>query len=168
MSAADLIAILRAVAVVPIAWAIATDQRLIALGLFVLAALSDALDGWLARRSGSAGPRGALIDPLADKILVLGTLGALTAVGTGWPVTVVTALTAVREGVVAVFRVRAFARGFALPAERIAKLKTAAQMTGVCLIIGGERPWPVAGATLVGVALLLSLFVLPRYLKTLG
>src|SRR6185503_8582950 len=103
----DLIAILRAVAVIPIAWAIATDQRLIALGLFALAALSDALDGWLARRSGSVGPRGALIDPLADKILVLGTLVALSAVGTGWPVTVVTVLTALREGVVAVFRVRA-------------------------------------------------------------
>ncbi|HEV8229277.1 MAG TPA: CDP-alcohol phosphatidyltransferase family protein [Candidatus Limnocylindria bacterium] len=166
MSAADLIAVLRAVAVVPIAWAIAADQRLIALGLFVLAALSDALDGWLARRSGNVGPRGALIDPLADKILVIGTLGALTAVGTGWPVAVVTALTGLREGVVAVFRVRAFARGVALPAERIAKLKTAAQMIGVALIIVGERPWPVAGAALVGMALLVSLVTLPRYFAT--
>jgi CDP-diacylglycerol--glycerol-3-phosphate 3-phosphatidyltransferase/cardiolipin synthase len=166
VSAADLVAVLRAFAVVPIAWAIAADQRLIALGLFVLAALSDALDGWLARRSGTVGPRGALVDPLADKILVLGTLGALTAVGTGWPVAVVTALTALREGVVAVFRVRAFARGVALPAERLAKLKTAAQMIGVSLIIVGERPWPVAGATLVGLALLLGLFVLPRYFTT--
>jgi CDP-diacylglycerol--glycerol-3-phosphate 3-phosphatidyltransferase len=166
VSAADLIAVLRAVAVIPIAWAIAADQRPIALGLFVLAAASDALDGWLARRSGNVGPRGALIDPLADKILVIGTLGALSAVGTGWPVTVVTALTTLREGVVAVFRVRAFARGVALPADRIAKLKTAAQMIGVALIIVGERPWPVLGATLVGVALLLGLFVLPRYFKT--
>lgn len=166
MSAADLVAVLRAVAVVPIAWAIATDQRVIALGLFVLAALSDALDGWLARRSGNVGPRGALLDPLADKILVIGTLAALSAVGIGWPVTVVTALTALREGVVTVFRVRAYTRGVALPAERIAKLKTAAQMIGVCLIIVGERPWPVVGATLVGLAFLLSLFVLPRYFKT--
>ena len=166
MSAADLVAVLRAVAVVPIAWAIATDQRLVALGLFVLAALSDALDGWLARRSGNVGPGGALIDPLADKILVIGTLGALSAVGTGWPVTVVTVLTALREGLVAVFRMRAFARGLALPADGIAKLKTAAQMIGVALIIVGERPWPVIGATLVGVALLLGLFVLPRYFKT--
>jgi len=97
---------------------------------------------------------------------VLGTLGALTAVWTGWPVTAVTALTALREGVVAVFRVRAFARGVTLPAERIAKLKTTAQMIGVCLIIVGERPWPVVGATLVGLALVLSLFVLPRYFTT--
>lgn len=166
MSAADLVAVLRAIAVVPIAWAIAADQRLLALGLFVLAALSDALDGWLARRSGNSGPRGALLDPLADKVLVIGTLGALTVVGTGWPVTMVTLLTALRESVVAVFRLRAYARKVALPADRIAKLKTAAQMIGVALIIVGERPWPVVGATLVGLALLLGLFVLPRYVTT--
>ena len=98
MSAADLVAVLRAVAVVPIVWAIVADQRLIALGVFTVAAASDALDGVLARRSDSSGPRGALIDPLADKILVLGTLLALTATGSGWPVTVVTLLAVLREG----------------------------------------------------------------------
>jgi phosphatidylglycerophosphate synthase len=87
-------------------------------------------------------------------------------VGTGWPVTVVTLLTALRESVVAAFRVRAYARNVALPADRIAKLKTAAQMIGVALIIVGERPWPVVGATLVGLALVLGLFVLPRYVTT--
>ena len=163
MSAADLVAVLRAIAVIPIVWAIAADEHLIALGVFVLAAASDALDGVLARRSGTSGPRGALLDPLADKLLVLGTLGALSAVGIGWPVTVVTVATALREGIVALLRVRAFARGIALPADRLAKLKTAAQMIGVTLIIVGERPWPVAGATLVGLAFLLSLVTLPRY-----
>ena len=163
MSAADLVAIARAIAVVPIMWAIAVDQKAIALGLFVLAAVSDALDGALARRSGSIGPRGALLDPVADKILVVGSLLALTAVGTGWPVTVVTALTALREGIVVLLRVRAYAQGVALPADRLAKVKTAAQMIGVLLIIVGERPWPVLGATLVGLALLLGLLALPRY-----
>ena len=166
MTAANALTLLRAVAVVPIVWAIAADQRFLALGLFVLAAASDALDGVLARRAGRSSPQGALLDPLADKVLVLGTLGALTAVGTGWPVTVVTAATALREGVVALLRVRAFGRGVALPAERLAKAKTAAQMIGVALIIVGERPWPVAGATLVGVALLLGLATLPRYFLT--
>jgi CDP-diacylglycerol--glycerol-3-phosphate 3-phosphatidyltransferase len=163
MSAADVVAVVRAIAVVPIMWAIAADQKAIALGLFVIAALSDALDGVLARQSGHIGPRGALLDPLADKILVVGSLLALTAVGTGWPVTVVTILTALREGVVVPLRVRAFARGLAFPADRLAKVKTAAQMMGVALIIVGERPWPVLGATLVGLALILGLFTLPRY-----
>jgi CDP-diacylglycerol--glycerol-3-phosphate 3-phosphatidyltransferase len=164
VSAADLVAVLRAIAVVPIVWAIAANEHVIALAVFVLAAASDALDGVLARRSGTSGPRGALLDPLADKVLVLGTLGALTAVGTGWPVAVVTAATTLREGIVAVLRVRAFARGVALPADRLAKVKTAAQMIGVALIIVGERPWPVAGATLVGLAFLLSLVTLPHYI----
>jgi len=163
MSAADLVAVLRAVAVVPIVWAIVADQHVIALGVFTVAAASDALDGVLARRSDSSGPRGALIDPLADKILVLGTLLALTATGSGWPVTVVTLLAVLREGTVALLRVRAYARGLALPADRLAKVKTAAQMIGVALIIVGERPWPVAGATLVGLAFILSLATLPRY-----
>jgi CDP-diacylglycerol--glycerol-3-phosphate 3-phosphatidyltransferase len=166
MSVADLLVVCRAVAVVPVTWAIAADQRSIALGLFGLAAATDALDGPLARRSGSAGPRGALLDPLADKILVLGTLVALAAVGTGWPVTLVAALVTLREAIVALLRLRAFARGISLPADRRAKVKTAAQMIGVALIIVGERPWPVVGATLVGLAFLLSLVSLPRYFGT--
>lgn len=163
MNAADLIAIARALAVVPIAWAILTGQNLIAIALFVLAAASDAVDGMLARRSGELRPRGALLDPLADKVLVVGTLLALTVVGTGWPVTLVTALTALREAVVALLRVRAFSRGVTLSADRLAKAKTAAQMIGVALIILGERPWPVIGVALVGLALLVGLAGLPRY-----
>src|SRR6266550_3106767 len=62
--------------------------------------------GWLARRSGSATPRGAFIDPLADKVLVVGTLVALAAVGNGWPVTVVAVFVGVRECAVAVARTR--------------------------------------------------------------
>ena len=166
MTAANALTLLRAVAVVPIVWAISADQHVIALGLFVLAAASDAVDGLFARRSGNISALGALLDPLADKVLVLGTLAGLTAVGTGWPVAVVTVLTALREGIVALIRVRAFARGVPLHADRLGKIKTAAQMIGVALIIVGERPWPVAGATLVGLAFLLSLASLPRYLAT--
>ena len=166
MTAANALTLLRAVAVVPIVWAIAADQHVIALGLFVLAAASDAVDGLLARRFGNVSARGALLDPLADKVLVIGTLVGLTAVGTGWPVAVVTAFTALRESVVTIVRVRSFARGVPLPADRLAKFKTAAQMIGVALVIIGERPWPVAGAALVGLAFLLSLATLPRYFAT--
>lgn len=163
MTFADRIAIVRAIAVVPIMWAIAVDQKVVALSMFALAAASDAVDGAIARRSHDTSPRGALLDPLADKILVVGTLVALTVVGTGWPVTVVTVLTTLREGVVTLLRVRAFERGIALSTDRLAKVKTVAQMTGVALIIVGERPWPVLGATLVGLAFLISLVTLPRY-----
>src|SRR6266566_9937496 len=76
VTVADWLAIFRAFAVIPIVLAIAAGERTVALAVFAVAAATDALDGWLARRSGSATPRGAFIDPLADKVLVVGTLVA--------------------------------------------------------------------------------------------
>ena len=176
MSAANALAAARAVAVLPIAWAIASDQRAVALAVFVVAAVSDAIDGWLARRrlaslaaqghapAGRLASLGALVDPLADKVLVVGTLAALAAVGAGWPVTILAVLVGAREVLVATLRVRAFARGAALPAPRSAKAKTALEMGGVALVVLDGRPWSVVGAGLVGLALVLSIVTLPRYL----
>jgi CDP-diacylglycerol--glycerol-3-phosphate 3-phosphatidyltransferase len=163
VSAADIVAILRALATIPIAWAILSGLRELALGIFLVAALTDAVDGWLARRSGSLGPRGDFLDPIADKVLVVGTLLALTAVGTGWPVTVVTILVALREGLVTILRRRALSSGIALPADVIAKAKTVLEMIGVALIILDGRPWAVLGAGLVGVAFLIGVATLSRY-----
>jgi CDP-diacylglycerol--glycerol-3-phosphate 3-phosphatidyltransferase len=161
---ADRVTLARALATVPICIAILAGARDVALAIFILAAASDALDGWLARRTAGAGPRGALLDPLADKVLVVGTLVALAAVGTGWPVTVVAVLVGAREALVAAFRARAFARGITLPADRSAKVKTVIQMVGVALIIVGGRPWAVAGAVIVGLAFLVSIVTLRHYL----
>lgn len=168
MSLADGLALLRALAVIPVAWAVAADLRLAALAIFVLAASSDAVDGWIARRSGGGGPRGAFLDPMADKVLVVGTLIALAAAGRGWPVTVVAVLATLREGIAAAARTRAFRRGWTLPADRIAKLKTAAEMTGIALVIPDGRPWAVLGAALVGVAVLVGFVTLPHYVASRG
>ena len=166
MTLADLLGVARALATVPIVWAIASDARPVALGLFVLAALSDAADGWIARRAESTEARGALIDPIADKVLVVGTLVALAAVGRGWPVTVVAVLALAREGLVAYARVRAYQRGGgARPADRVAKWKTAAEMLGVALVIIGTRPWAVAGTGIVGIALAIGVLTLPHHLR---
>jgi len=162
VSIADTLAIVRAVAAAPIVWAIATDQHGLALGLFLPAAATDAIDGWIARRRGTTA-LGALLDPLADKVLVVGPLVALSAIGVGWPVTVVAVFTAARELLVAVARVRAFRREVVLPADRLAKWKTAGQLAGVALIIVGGRPWAVLGAGLVGLAFLVSLLAARRY-----
>jgi len=163
MSPADLLSIVRALATIPIAWAILAGAHDLALVLFLAAAATDAVDGWLARRAPSAGARGTMLDPLADKVLVVGTLLALTAIGSGWPVTVVTILVTIREGVVTVARWRAYASGVAIPADVIAKAKTVIEMVGVALIILGGRPWAVLGAGLVGVALAIGVLTLPRY-----
>ena len=162
MSPADALAILRAVAVVPIVWAIAVDDTAVALTLFVLAALTDAIDGWLARRSSTLGPRGAFIDPLADKILVVGTLVALAATGqvNVWLV----ALIAARETLVLAVRARSLARGVQLPADTLAKAKTVCEMAGVALVIGAPPPASAGGAVLLVLALVVGVITLPRYL----
>src|SRR6185503_17843605 len=64
MSIADGLAVLRALSVIPIWYALALDLRATALGIFALAAISDAVDGWLARRRGSQTLHGAVLDPI--------------------------------------------------------------------------------------------------------
>ena len=163
MSAADALAALRAVLVLPIAWAILAGDDLVAVTVFVIAAFTDALDGWFARRAASLTPRGAFIDPLADKILVVGALLALTVAGRGWPVTAVTVLVALREGLVTVLRSRSLGRGISVQANMVAKAKTVLEMVGVALVILDGRPWAVLGAGIVGLSFILSLATLPRY-----
>jgi cardiolipin synthase (CMP-forming) len=61
---------LRMVLVIPAAIALGNDMRGLAIGLFVLAALTDVLDGYLARRLDEVSEFGKIIDPLADKVFV--------------------------------------------------------------------------------------------------
>lgn len=98
-----------------------------------LVAASDGLDGWLARRQGPT-RSGAFIDPLADKVVVLGVLGAVAARGEiGWlPV----ALIAAREVSMSIYRSVMARRGVSIPARRSAKAKTVVQLIagGLCLM----------------------------------
>jgi CDP-diacylglycerol--glycerol-3-phosphate 3-phosphatidyltransferase/cardiolipin synthase len=57
------------------------DQPLAALVVLILAGLSDVLDGWIARRTGSATATGAAVDPITDKLFVLTVVVTLIAVG---------------------------------------------------------------------------------------
>ena len=65
---------------VPLAvWLVLQERMEAAFGLFVLAGLSDALDGWLARRQGGGNKVGALLDPVADKALMVSMFITLAA-----------------------------------------------------------------------------------------
>ena len=165
MSAADIVAVLRAVAVIPIVWALAAERRDIALVIFLVAAASDAVDGWLARRAGRLGARGAFLDPLADKILVLGTLAALTLTSNGWPVAVATVAIWARELIVVIPRASALQRNATLRADLAGKVKTVLEFAGVALIILGGRPWAVLGVIVLIPAFLLGVQTLPRYFR---
>jgi CDP-diacylglycerol---glycerol-3-phosphate 3-phosphatidyltransferase len=97
-----------------------------------LLAFSDGIDGWIARRHGATSS-GAFLDPLADKVIVLGALYALVANGTLWwlPVTII----AVREVAMSIYRSVMSRRGVSIPARSSAKVKTLLQdlAIGLCL-----------------------------------
>lgn len=77
----NLLTLLRLMLALPVALAIGYRDYPTALALAALAALSDGLDGFLARRYGWQSRLGAVLDPLADKLLLVGCFVALTYVG---------------------------------------------------------------------------------------
>src|SRR5674476_253585 len=93
---------------------------------------TDGIDGWVARRQGTT-RSGAFLDPLADKVVVLGALFALVAKGIVWWLPV--AIIAVREVAMSVYRSVVGRRGVSIPARTTAKVKTLLQdvAIGMCL-----------------------------------
>ena len=134
---------------------LADDRRGASWAAFVLGvviALTDNFDGKLARRWGTT-RSGAFLDPLADKIVVLGVMFCLVAVDRyHWvPVAIVT----VREVAISVWRSRWARRGVAIPARRSAKHKTLVQ--GIALLVAVLPPlerhsWPIDTLLWVAVA----------------
>lgn len=113
----------------------ADDHRGASWAAFVLGfviALTDTFDGKLARRWGTT-RSGAFLDPLADKIVVLGVMFSLVAVDRyHWvPVAIVT----VREVAISVWRSRWARRGIAIPARQSAKHKTLVQGTALLVAV---------------------------------
>jgi CDP-diacylglycerol--glycerol-3-phosphate 3-phosphatidyltransferase len=162
VSLADALAILRMLLALPTAWALFDGLWGLAFILFAFAALTDALDGWVARRSGALTARGAFLDPLADKVLVLTTLIAMASLGiVHW---ILVALIVTRELFVLVLRLRVYRAGTRLPAEGLAKIKTVCEMAGTLLLTTQGSAFAALGAPLIAVALLIGLYTLPRYL----
>ncbi|MDQ0374368.1 CDP-diacylglycerol--glycerol-3-phosphate 3-phosphatidyltransferase [Cellulomonas humilata] len=135
---ANVLTVLR-IALVPFfAWALLADGghtttgRLIATGLFVIAAATDRLDGWLARRSGQVTDLGKMLDPIADKVLIGTALVLLSWLGDlAWWVTVIIL---VRE--LGITAMRFFLlRYVVLPASRGGKLKTVLQSVAIGLYL---------------------------------
>lgn len=103
--------------------------------VYSLAAITDLLDGWLARRQGLVSVLGKLLDPLADKLIVAAVLVWLVSMGR-MPAWVVVILLS-REITITALRSVASAEGLIISAGDGGKLKTALQMVGlICLIVG--------------------------------
>jgi len=135
---ANMLTVLR-IALVPFfAWALladgghSTSGRLIATAIFAIAAATDRMDGWLARRTCQITDVGKLLDPIADKLLIGTALVLLSWLGDlPWWVTVVIL---VREIGITVLRFFLL-RYVVLPASRGGKLKTVLQSVAIGLYL---------------------------------
>lgn len=114
-------------------------SRYVALGVFILASLTDLLDGYIARHYHQVSDFGKFMDPLADKCLVMAALCWFVEEGTmvGW----VLAVVLLREFAVSGMRLVAVEKGRVIAAGWSGKIKTASTMVCICLILFGIPPW---------------------------
>lgn len=153
----------------PAPWLSLDERNLIATLSFVLAAVTDWFDGYLARRLGQTSPFGAFLDPVADKLMVAAALimlaelervSALVAfIIIGREITI----SALREWMAQLGHSRSVAVSF------VGKIKTACQMVAIPMLLFGQpllgqdmRAW---GGKLILVAVVLTLWSMAYYLK---
>jgi CDP-diacylglycerol--glycerol-3-phosphate 3-phosphatidyltransferase len=106
----------------------------LAAAIYSVAALTDWVDGWLARVSGKVTTLGKFLDPLADKVIVLSALVMLVRLGRA-PVWVVVVILA-REFLISGLRTIAVSEGLVISASQGGKWKTSLQLTGIiCLML---------------------------------
>ncbi len=100
--------------------------------LFSIAAATDLLDGYIARKTGQVTKTGILLDPIADKLLVISALIIFVDMATipAWIAIVIT----VREFVVTGLRIGALSKDVVIPAEKGGKIKTAAQIASIIIL----------------------------------
>jgi CDP-diacylglycerol--glycerol-3-phosphate 3-phosphatidyltransferase len=139
------------------------DAGALAALIFLLACLSDLLDGYLARTRGLSTKLGKFLDPLADKVLVVSALIMLTAMQSGprVPAWMVAAIAA-RELAVTALRTIALGEGIVLGSESLGKVKMAFEVVALVALLVRYRYGPLdffaAGMVFLWIALLLALW----------
>ena len=103
--------------------------------IFILASLTDLLDGYIARKYNLVTDFGKFADPIADKILVISACVCLVekAVIPAWSVLIII----FREFVISGLRMAAASKNVVIPADKLGKLKTVTQMIALILLMSG-------------------------------
>ena len=130
--------------------------RWVALAIFIIAAISDFLDGYFARMWSQQSSLGRMLDPIADKLLVASCLLMLAAEGTirGWAL-IAAIVILCREILVSGLREYLAELRVSVPVTRLAKWKTTLQLIAVGFLIAGEAgDVIVPGVTKIGIILL--------------
>jgi CDP-diacylglycerol--glycerol-3-phosphate 3-phosphatidyltransferase len=160
----NILSVSRVVAVPLIVLLLYWEWNLAALGVFIGVGISDYIDGWVARRYHYESKLGMLLDPLADKLIILSTMIMLLWINRldvkfgSWnldllgPVLVV--VTVGREMAITGLRAMASSIGLLIPADRGGKIKTWIQFIAISALIYGSSPLLEVGQVL----LLISVF----------
>ena len=111
----------------------------VALGIFILASVTDTLDGYVARKYNQVSNIGKFLDPLADKVLVAAAMCWLVGTGQMWAWALAAVL--LREFAVSGLRLVAVEQGQVIAAAWSGKIKTAATMVCICFQLVFDKPW---------------------------
>lgn len=133
-----------------------------ALAIFIIASLTDLLDGYIARKNNLVTNFGKFMDPLADKLLVCAALICLVELQRlpAWMVIVIIS----REFIISGFRLIASDSGRVIAASYWGKFKTTFQMVMVCLMIADIPALSVLTQIVMWVALILTVVSLVDYI----
>jgi cardiolipin synthase len=153
----------------PDAWLSPSEKNLTAAVMFAVAAITDWLDGYLARSLNQTSAFGAFLDPVADKLMVAAALIVLVGEGRVLPFIAVIiigreiAISALREWMAKIGRSRSVAVSF------LGKVKTTCQMIAIVLLLYHDRLLGLSaqavGTVLIYVAALLTLWSMGYYMR---
>ncbi len=139
------------------------DKEYWGLAIFLVAALTDLVDGIIARRTNRITRTGALLDPMADKLLMSAAFISLVELGLApaWMVTIIVG----REFAVTALRLVGMGRQVAIEANSWGKAKTTSQVIAVAILILGRKlgQWSVLGIFALWIALALTILSMVLY-----
>jgi cardiolipin synthase len=154
----------------PDAWLTDEGKNIAATAIFIIAAITDWLDGYLARKLNQMSAFGAFLDPVADKLVVVGALIVLLTLGRVDMVVGLIiigreiAISALREWMAQVGQAKSVAVAF------VGKLKTVLQMVAIPLLLFEDRLFGIIdchalGTILIYIAAILTVVSMPYYLR---
>ena len=153
-----------------VSWVSEPNQNLVATIIFTVAAITDWLDGWLARRLNQMSAFGAFLDPVADKLMVAAAL--ITLVQLGRVDAIIALIIIGREIAISALRewMAQIGAGKSVAVSFLGKIKTVSQMVAIPLLLYHDRigvfdPQQV-GSWLIYLAAVLTLASMAYYLRT--
>jgi len=150
-------------------WVSLPNQNLVATVIFTGAAITDWLDGWLARRLNQTSAFGAFLDPVADKLMVAAALIVLLQLGR--IDAIVTLIIIGREITISALRewMAQIGASQSIAVSMLGKIKTAAQMIAIPMLLYDDPVWffdpQIWGTALIYIAAALTLISMFYYLK---